>query len=180
VKKRTGITIVAIVGVVVFVGALLVLRPWLLFVDIRVDEALPSLAPRPSISAGPSAPATVAADPVPVELSSGRFVSHEHDTSGIARIVENPDGSLVLTLEELSTSNGPDVHVWLSGADVVEGRDGWFTAGGAPFLDLGPIKGNQGNQVYEIPAGTDLSKFPSVSLWCVQFGVSFGAAQFAV
>jgi len=85
--------------------------------------------------------------------------------------------TLVLALTDLATSSGPDVHVWLSAADVVEGVDGWFTAGGAPYLDLGPIKGNLGNQVYEIPAGTDLSAYRSVDLWCVQFAVSFGAAQ---
>jgi len=180
VKKRTGVTILAAIGVVAIAAAVIIFKPWLLFVDVRVDEALPSLEPRPSVSAEPSAPATSTPDPVPVELTSGQFTSHEHETSGIARIIENPDGSLVLTLENLSTSNGPDVHVWLSGADVVEGRDGWFVAGGAPFVDLGPIKGNQGNQVYEIPAGTDVSAYPSVSLWCVQFGVSFGAAQFVV
>lgn len=164
-------------GVVALSAALVVFKPWLLFVDTRVDEALPSLAPRPTISAEPSPTATE--EPVPVELASGSLISHEHETSGTARIIENPDGSLVLTLEDLSTSNGPDVHVWLSGSDVVEGRDGWFRAGSAPFVDLGPIKGNKGNQVYEIPAGTDLSDYPSISLWCVQFGVSFGAAQFA-
>jgi hypothetical protein len=180
VKKRTDITILVAVGVVALGAAFVVFKPWLLFVDVRVDEALPSLAPRPAVSAEPSAPDTPAPERVPVELTSGQFISHEHETSGIARIIENPDGSVVLTLENLSTSNGPDVHVWLSGADVVEGRDGWFVAGGAPFVDLGPIKGNQGNQVYEIPAGTDISAYPSVSLWCVQFGVSFGAAQFAV
>jgi hypothetical protein len=69
------------------------------------------------------------------------------------------------------------VHVWLSASDVVAGIDGWFVAGGAPFIDLGPIKGNQGNQVYDIPAGVDLAEYRSVSLWCVQFSVSFGAAQ---
>ncbi|WP_258804580.1 DM13 domain-containing protein [Pseudarthrobacter sp. NS4] len=60
---------------------------------------------------------------------------------------------------------------------VVEGTDGWFTAGSAGHYDLGLLKGNQGNQVYEIPAGVDLSKYPSVDLWCVQFSVSFGATE---
>jgi hypothetical protein len=71
------------------------------------------------------------------------------------------------------------VHVWLSAADVVEGRAGWYTAGSAEHHDLGLIKGNQGNQVYEIPKSVDLSKYKSVDLWCVQFSVSFGAAQLA-
>ncbi len=83
----------------------------------------------------------------------------------------------MLAIENLDTSNGPDVHVWLSAADAVEGFDGWFLAGGADYYDLGMIKGNQGNQLYDIPADVDLSAYRSVSLWCVQFSVGFGAAQ---
>lgn len=45
--------------------------------------------------------------------------------------------------------------------------------------DLGPIEGNLGNRAYEIPAGVDLSGYRSVSLWCVRFSVSFGAAPLA-
>jgi hypothetical protein len=176
-NKRTAIVALSIAGGLAIVVALFVFKPWLLFVDVQVDEALPTASARPSSTEGPVP--TASAVPVPIERASGSFISHEHETTGTARIIESIDGSLVLTLENLSTSNGPDVHVWLSGADVVEGQDGWFTAGSAPSLDLGPIKGNKGNQVYEIPVGTNLDLYPSVSLWCVQFGVSFGAAQFA-
>jgi hypothetical protein len=156
---------------------LVVFKPWLLLVNVRVDDALPpGGAPTASAPADPSAP-TATADPLPVQLYSGQFISHEHETSGTARIIENPDGTRVLALENLSTSSGPDVHVWLSAADAVPGREGWGLAGSAAYLDLGSIKGNLGNQVYEIPAGADLDGFRSVSLWCVQFSVSFGAAQ---
>ncbi|MDI3193972.1 DM13 domain-containing protein [Pseudarthrobacter sp. AL07] len=58
-------------------------------------------------------------------------------------------------------------------------RAGWFTAGSADYYDLGLIKGNLGNQVYQIPADVDLSKYRSVDLWCAQFSVSFGAAELA-
>jgi hypothetical protein len=115
-------------------------------------------------------------DQVPVVLASSSFISHEHATTGTATIVRNPDGTRVLAFESLDTTTGPDVHVWLSAADAVEGFDGWFLAGGADYVDLGVIKGNQGDQVYDIPADVDLSLYRSVSLWCVQFGVSFGAA----
>jgi hypothetical protein len=114
---------------------------------------------------------------VPVELAAGSLISHEHATTGTVRIIRQPDGSRVLTLENLDTSNGPDVHVWLSAADVVEGTGGWYTAGSAERYDLGLMKGNQGNQVYILPADVELSKYRSVDLWCVQFSVSFGAAQ---
>ncbi|MGX4404119.1 DM13 domain-containing protein, partial [Clostridioides difficile] len=100
-------------------------------------------------------------------------------TSGQVRVIENPDGSRQLALVGLKTSNGPDVHVWLSAGPVVEGSDGWFTAAQYDHVDLGSIKGNLGDQLYDIPANVDLSVFRSVDLWCVQFGVSFGAAALA-
>ena len=191
-------SIVAAVGVVI---GLVLFKPWLLFVDVRVDEQLPIVASapaqaqptEPTQSAAPtSVPGTGAATPSPagttpgstpvspVQLAVGTLISHEHTTTGTVRIIQQPDGSRLLTLENLDTSNGPDVHVWLSAAHVVEGTAGWFTAGSADYYDLGMIKGNQGNQVYQIPAEVDLSKYPALDLWCVQFSVSFGAAELAM
>lgn len=184
--KRALLVIGGLVTAAVLVVGLVVFQPWLLFSDVRVDEALPTVrstqpaaTPDPISSATPI-PASVpdsSPDPVPVVLSSGSFVSQEHTTTGTATIIENPDGTRVLALEDLDTTNGPDVHVWLSAADAVEGFDGWFLAGGAAFVDLGALRGNQGDQVYDIPAEVDLSAYRSVSLWCVRFSVGFGAAQ---
>ena len=160
----------------------LVFQPWLLFVDVRVDDEIPAAATPVALSAA----ASVAPEPVdvvtpappagPVDLLTGSLISHEHETSGAVRVIENPDGSRQLALVGLQTTNGPDVHVWLSAGPVVEGRDGWYTAADYDRIDLGPIKGNLGDQLYDIPADADLTVFRSVDLWCVQFGVSFGAA----
>ena len=174
--------IAAAVGAAVLALGLALFKPWLLFVDVRVDEQLPTVA---ASSAAPSATAkspfgTPTTEPAgPVQLAVGSLISHEHATTGTVRIIQQPGGKRVLTLENLDTSNGPDVHVWLSAADVVEGTAGWFTAGSAEYFDLGMIKGNQGNQVYALPDELDLARFKSVDLWCVQFSVSFGAAQLA-
>ena len=184
--------IAAVVAGAGIVFGLVVFKPWLLFVDVRVDEPLPIVAsapaqPPPSATDVPptgtarSGPADSAPPPPsplgPQQLAEGALISHEHTTTGLVRILQRPDGSRLLTLENLDTSNGPDVHVWLSAAHVVEGPAGWFTAGSAEYYDLGLMKGNQGNQVYEIPPEVELSKYKSVDLWCVQFSVSFGAAE---
>lgn len=176
-KRRWVIT--AAVGAVVLALGLVLFKPWLLFVDVRVDEQL-----RTALASASGASATATAKPSaspagPAQLAEGSLISHEHATTGTVRIIEQPGGKRVLTLENLDTSNGPDVHVWLSAADVVEGTAGWYTAGSAEHFDLGMIKGNQGNQVYAIPDGVDLARYNSVDLWCVQFSVSFGAAQLA-
>lgn len=181
-RRRIRTIVAAGVAVVGLVIGLVLFKPWLLFVDVRVDEQLPVVAAptaQAQPSPGASSPATAAAPAPagPVQLAGGSLISHEHATTGAVRIIKQPDGARVLTLEGLDTSNGPDVHVWLSAAHVVEGTGGWFTAGSADHYDLGLIKGNQGNQVYEIPADVDLSRYKSVDLWCVQFGVSFGAAE---
>lgn len=177
------------------IAAVLLFQPWLLFTDVRVDDEIPSAIAAPSSSpaepdtAAPTDPAgagsavsepTPPAPAGPVQLSSGTLISHEHETTGTVRVIQLPDGARQLAIENLDTTNGPDVHVWLSAGPVVEGLDGWFTAGGYEHIDLGPIKGNQGNQVYDIPAEIDLAAFPSVDLWCEQFAVSFGAAALAV
>ncbi len=175
--RKTVIMIGAGVAIVALVVVLAITRPWLAFIDVRVDETLPVASTPATVEPNETDPPATEAPPGPVQLASGEFISHEHETTGSVRIVENPDGSRVLAIENLSTTNGPDVRVWLSASDVVEGVDGWFVAGGADFVDLGPIKGNLGNQLYEIPADVDLSKYPSVALWCLPFGVSFGAAQ---
>ena len=182
-RKRRWL-IAAAVGAVVLVLGLALFKPWLLFVDVRVDEQLPPVAASPAVSsatAKPSSGTATTAPGGPVQLAVGSLISHEHATTGTVRIIQQPGpgGQRVLTLENLDTSNGPDVHVWLSAADVVEGTAGWFTAGSAEYFDLGMIKGNQGNQVYALPDELDLARFKSVDLWCVQFSVSFGAAQLA-
>lgn len=179
-KRRyfvSGLIVLAVAGIVF---GLVLFKPWLLFVDVRVDDALPQVTPTSEPALGTPAAAAPSASPAaPSQLAAGTLISHAHDTSGVVRIVQNPDGTLVLSIENLSTTSGPDVHVWLSAADVVPGAAGTSTAGGAQYLDLGVIKGNLGNQVYDIPAGTDIAKYRSVDLWCVQFSVSFGAAQLA-
>ena len=112
----------------------------------------------------------------PVQLLTGELLSHEHQTSGTVRLVELPDGRRVVTLENLATSNGPDVHVWLAKAAVQSGENSWYVFDDQEHVDLGKLKGNLGNQVYAVPDDLELTDYGSVSLWCERFSVSFGAA----
>jgi hypothetical protein len=47
------------------------------------------------------------------------------------------------------------------------------------YLDLGSLKGNLGNQNYDIPAGTDINQFKSVVIYCLPFHVVFSTADLA-
>jgi hypothetical protein len=170
-----------IVGVLAAGGALGLywFQPWKLVTDQRVDEALSRPAPAPTAPiVDTTGDATPPATPAgPAVIAEGRFISHEHETTGAARIVELADGSRRLELVGLSTSNGPDLRVWLTDQPVIEGRDGWEVFDDGRYIELGRLKGNQGNQGYDVPADADLTGIRSVSIWCKRFSVSFGAAD---
>jgi hypothetical protein len=169
---------VLVTGLVAGAAALYWFQPWQLWVDETVQESFPSAAPASqSPVAVPDSPAPASEPPGPAELATGSLISHEHRTTGTVRIVRAADGSLVLRLENLATSSGPDVHVWLTDAPVKPGEDGWEVFDDGKHLDAGKLKGNKGNQNYLLPAGTDLAGYTSVSLWCDRFDVSFGAAE---
>jgi len=108
-------------------------------------------------------------------LETGTFHGKVHNTSGRATIYREGDGKLVLRLTHFKTSNGPDVHVVLIAQKDAD-DDANFLKGGTERLELGALKGNEGDQNYEIPAGTDLEKFQTVSIYCERFNANFGAA----
>jgi hypothetical protein len=194
-RRRTlAVTTVAVAAVVAAV-ALPLFQPWRLFTGKVVDEALPGADPismttsssaPPTISVGRPAttppsqtPQTPQMPKTPERLTTGTFISHEHKTEGTASILKLPDGSRVLRLEALDTSDGPDLEVWLSDARVVSGKAGWHVFDDGEHRSLGQLKGTQGNQNYAIPADVDLTALRSVSIWCNRFNVSFGAATLA-
>jgi hypothetical protein len=153
-------------------------QPWKLWQDETVQEALPggaatSAPPAVAPSASPSGASG------PKALASGELISHEHATSGTVKLVRLADGSHVVRLENLDTSNGPDLRVWLTDAPVKKGTAGWHVFDDGEYVSLGKLKGNKGSQNYAVPEDVDLSRYSSVSIWCDRFDVSFGAAELA-
>ena len=165
------------VAVVAAVVALALFQPWRLLTRSTVNEALPMVTP--SSSAGPNgvtAPKSPSptSDPGPRTLATGTFVDGEHATSGRARLLALADGSVHLRLEDFSTSDGPDVHVWLT--DQPAGGDDWGRYDDGRHVPLGILKGTDGNQNYRLPDGSDLDGLTSVVIWCDRFNVAFGSA----
>jgi hypothetical protein len=154
-------------------------QPWKLWQDETVQEAPPEAAGTFAPPAAASSGATSSAPPGPQTLASGELISHEHATSGTVRLVRLADGSHVVRLENLDTSNGPDLRVWLTDAPVKEGTAGWRVFDDGEYVSLGKLKGNKGSQNYAVPKDVDLSRYSSVSIWCDRFDVSFGAAELA-
>jgi hypothetical protein len=108
-------------------------------------------------------------------IETGTFHGKVHSTSGRATIYQEEDGKLVLRMTNFKTSNGPDVHVILIAAKDAD-DDANFLKSSTDRVELGKLKGNEGDQNYEIPGGTDLSKFQTVSVYCERFNANFGAA----
>ncbi|MFI8320291.1 DM13 domain-containing protein [Streptomyces sp. NPDC085529] len=183
VTKKLRWTGAAVVAAVIVGAGLVWFKPWALWVDETVNEALPSAATptaERTVPTGPSssaAPTTSAAPVGPTTVAQGSFISHEHTTTGAVKIIRLADGTHTLRLEGLDTSNGPDLRVWLSDAPVKEGRAGWGVFDDGKYVNLAKLKGNKGDQNYPLPADLDVSAYTSVSIWCDRFDVSFGAAE---
>jgi hypothetical protein len=144
---------------VIVVGALWYLfRPEKLFINQRVNEAAPFAADR---------------DAQP--LYTGKLSGKLHETSGRATVYRQPDGTLILRLTDFHTSNGPDVHVVLATADdpaLQSAAPGKALAS----VEVGGLKGNEGDQDYKLPANTDFARYSIVAIYCERFHAVFGTA----
>jgi hypothetical protein len=106
-------------------------------------------------------------------LARGEFHKAEKAGKGTATVYRLADGKRVLRLSDFATDNGPDLHVRLIAA--ADAKDTASVAK-ANHVELGKLKGNKGNQNYDVPADVDLSKYKVVSIWCNRFSVNFAAA----
>lgn len=161
--------------------------------NLVVDEKMPEMkekvatlatTARDQVSGTPTPAPTVFAptlapdrgpQSVAVKLKSGEFADADsfHKGSGIGTIYRGPDGSHLLRLEEFNVTNGPDLHVMLTPHQNPKKR-GDVTASG--YVDLGKLKGNKGNQNYDIPGDVDVAAQGSVVIYCLPFHVVFSVA----
>ena len=144
-----GLVVLGVVGWYLF-------RPELLFLNTKVHEE--------EVAAVGSAARS---------LATGQFHSVAHETHGTATIEDVGDGRRVLRLTEFATSNGPDVRVYLVAATDAADNE---TVKQAGFVELGKLKGNQGDQNYDVPDDLDLTRYRAVTIWCRRFSVNFATA----
>ena len=112
-------------------------------------------------------------------IARGQFggaIDPVHHADGIASVYRLGDGQRVLRLENFTSTNGPNLFVYLSGTASPRNSAQLSAAGD---FEVARLKGNIGNQNYVLPAGLDLSKFKSVVIYCRQFHVVFGSAPLA-
>ena len=140
--------------------------------DTVMDEPMPAM-PEPEATPKPEATPQPEAAPQPELLREGQFRGADdfHRGSGTATIFRTPDDKLVLRLTDFMVTNGPALSVLLSSSPAPASSQQL-----GDYIDVGALKGNIGNQNYEIPAGTDLSTYNSVVIYCVPFHVVFATA----
>ena len=153
--------VIAIVVILALAGWFL-FRPERIFIDSKVNESLPEVSDTQSTSAEG-----------PITLSRGTFHGVAHDASGNAEIIELYDGKKILRFTDFEVSNGPDVVVYLSSVNDANDND---TIKNSDFILISRLKGNIGDQNYEIPGDIVLSKYNSAVIWCRRFGVNFAVA----
>ncbi|MFZ4826107.1 MAG: DM13 domain-containing protein [Phototrophicaceae bacterium] len=204
-KRTQRLILTAIVaGLVVLIGAYPLWSP--LFINDVIDESFPNLSAtqRDQLRQMPQekqdvlvamaqdnvemanetalsvlATDTPMAEDMPTDepsvLYMGTFGGFDaiHRGEGNATIYQLADGARVLRLENFATSNGPDLHVLLI-ANVPTGIADPVQEG---YVDLGKLKGNIGNQNYDIPSEVNLEDYKAVVIYCVPFRVNFTVAE---
>ena len=200
-RARTVIVLGAVVLAAAVAVVLALFQPWKLWVDETVDQPAPAratpladpassptttaAAPITTVASAPASAAPASAPPAPTAAATPaptpppttvpvatQFVSLDHGTSGLLVLLQDQAGQRFARFENLDTSNGPDLKVYLS-TNPVDGPEGAFDD---DFVNLGGLQGNVGSQNYLIPADADLSRFRSVVIWCDRFDSAFGAA----
>ncbi len=150
--------VVSLVAIALLTGAWWAFRPEKLFINQKVNE---------------SAPFSASGEPQPIY--TGELQGKAHATAGRATIYRAEGGKRFLRLSDFSTSNGPDVHVLLLKTKTEADKEVLF--GESDRIELGSLKGNQGDQNYDLPANADLNQYQTVAIYCERFHVVFGSSQ---
>jgi hypothetical protein len=148
-----------LIGVPALVAAWWAFRPEKLFINEKVSDAAPA-----ALSSEPEA------------LYTGKLEGKAHATSGRATIYKTTEGKQYLRLTDFTTSNGPDVHVLLARAGD-KALEQEIVKGNLDGLELGSLKGNQGDQNYDLPMTADLQQYQAVVIYCERFHAVFGVAK---
>jgi len=141
--------------------------------SMKKDDAMQDSMKHDTMKRGDTAP-----DKNRKALFTGTFHGKVHSTSGRATVYQGADGKRILRLTHFKTSNGPDVHVILVATRDAK-DDANSLSGNVERIELGQLKGNEGDQNYDLPENIDLGKFQTVSIYCERFNAVFGAAALA-
>ena len=188
--RKPVLIILAVIAIPVLAFAWWLLSPLFLSTTVNEEFPLSATANMPEgvtqeeaedIMEGMAKINMEAVEPMPDKMTeatvlvAGKFRDGDsfHKGSGDVNLYRLPSGDTVLRFEDLDVTNGPDLHVLVSThADPMtkgELRD-------AGYSTLGQLKGNRGDQNYEIPSSVDPDSIRSVIIYCMPFHVIFSVA----
>jgi hypothetical protein len=139
-----------------------------LFLTSTLNEDLPARASAtvaPAASIATATATATAAGPKILAMGQLQRIDDLHRGTGPVTLVEL-DGKTFVRFENVAIQNGPDLHVYLG-----RGMGGAYD--GNRDLYLGTLKATNGSFNYELPAGTPVSDYKSVVVWCRAFTVLF-------
>jgi Electron transfer DM13 len=136
-----------------------------------VDEDIVTAAPSQTSDVGPQTSEEKAPPPRNVQILSGSFNGESgHRGEGEAKVIELAKGGRVVTFSSFDVDPGAgDLRVYLH-----QGKSTSDDLG--KFVEIAKLKGNKGDQQYEIPSDVDLKRFNSVVIWCVPFSTRIAQA----
>ncbi|MBC7828331.1 MAG: DM13 domain-containing protein [Chitinophagaceae bacterium] len=96
----------------------------------------------------------------------GNFQKGPYGTVSGSVMIYQTNGKWQLKLTNFSTTNGPDLKVYLS-KEVQP----------LSFIKLGDLKSTTGNQVYDINGSPDFMQYKYALIHCEQYNHLFGSAE---
>ena len=97
-------------------------------------------------------------------LSGTLIPSVGESANGLVKVYKKA-GIYSITLEDFTSTNGPDVHLYLA-----------QEATPVHIIDIGKLKSFTGNQIYTVKGSPDFSKYTFATIHCQQYNVVFGYA----
>lgn len=130
--------------------------PYLFLADVVANEPMTNMASKTLLARG----TFIHADPSdPVHYGSGGVTVYE---------------DAVYLAPDFEVGPGPKYHVYLVPKAGLR-RSGDLK--GQDFVDLGRLRAFKGSQLYQVPAGINVSMYDSVIIWCEAFGVLISPAD---
>lgn len=109
---------------------------------------------------------TLTTDTSAILKYEGTFTSGPYGTvSGLARVYLK-NNLYTVALENFSSSNGPDLKVYISKERIP-----------VNFIKLNNLRSTNGNQLYDVPGLPDFTEYKYVLIHCEQYNHLFGSAE---